>query len=112
VSVLDDLARALQEVASEPEVLRLVLHPKNFLAVANNAAFVPAPPNGIQIPCRGHLWGVPIHVDPRNEEDIAYVVTREDKRSKGRSFKLNAPPEAPRRTAWARVMDEDPLGVD
>lgn len=117
MSTIDDLSRILRKVNEEfrgPEILRVVLHPKNYMGLQRDAAFVAAPPDGVQIPCRGHLWGVPIHVDPRNEENVAYVVTQDTERarSRGMVYKLNAPPEIPRPTAWSRVLDDDPLGVD
>jgi hypothetical protein len=110
VSTLDDLAWILRKVEEDfkaPEVLRIVLHPKNYNDLLKEAAYVVGPPTASQVACRGHLWGVPIHVDPRNEQNIAYVVTRDTERSKGMRYTLDAPIEIPRRTAWDRVLEED-----
>lgn len=112
-SAVDDFARLVQRIRDETgnrEILRLVLHPKDFNAIQREAAFVSGPAAATQVACRGHLWGVPIHVDPRNEENIAYVVTRDDDRSKGKPYQIAVP--GPRRTAWARVLSDDLIGVD
>jgi len=56
--------------------------------------------------CRGHLWGIAVFVDPRNEKNIAYVVTKEGDAQKGTPYVLTVGPDL-RRTAWARIVGDD-----
>ena len=91
-------------------VIRVTLHPSDFQEVqrAGGAAFSSAPQGPTQIACRGHLWGIAVFVDPRNEKNIAYVVTKEGEHQQGTPYTLHEGPD-PRRTAWARLLDDDPV---
>ncbi len=106
------MLREVEQATRGAEVLRVTLHPKVFNEVQSEAAFVSGPATGTQVAARGYLWGVPVHVDPRNEENVAYVVTRgRDGRQNGKVYVIRPPPDT-RRTAWSRVLDDDPLGVE
>jgi hypothetical protein len=115
VTTIDDLSRLVHRAQQETkhEIIRVILHPDDFRIVSLSPAFASAAYGPSQVACRGHLWGVPIHVDPRNEKNIAYVVTRDDehRRSAGTPYKIYDPPEPVRRTAWSRVLDDE-IGVD
>lgn len=118
-TVAEDLARILKQLERDHrEVVRLTLHPADFADLqreAGGSAFSSAPYSATQVACRGHIWGVAVHVDPRNEKNIAYVVTKDDDARgvrRGAPFLINKPPEPVRRTAWSRVLEDDPLGVD
>jgi hypothetical protein len=112
VGTLDDLARVLNEARlnDTKHVIRVTLHPADFVEVQRSAsaAFASAPSGPTQVACRGHLWGIAVFVDPRNEKNIAYVVTKEGDAQKGTPYELHAGPDT-RRTAWARLMGDDEI---
>lgn len=111
MGTVDDLARVINEARmnSMREVLRVTLHPADFHEVQRNAhAAFSSTPHGVsttQVALRGHLWGVALFVDPRNEKNIAYVVTKEGNGQKGTPYALTMEPDR-RRTAWARLIED------
>jgi hypothetical protein len=110
VGTVDDLARVMKEARMNErrEVLRVTLHPEDFREVqrAATTAFSSAPSGPTQVACRGHLWGTAIFVDPRNEKNVAYVVTKEGNGQKGTPYELTKGPDM-RPTAWARILGDD-----
>jgi len=127
VATIEDVSRIIHLAAQTAKVVRVTLHPDDFRMVASSAPFASITHDLSDLSdgaCRGHLWGVAVHVDSRSEKGVAYVVTRDaespptrrlDPRGTayGTAYPLEGFIKVPRRTAWARVLeDDDDLGVD
>jgi hypothetical protein len=125
--VIELASRCKASGVATHEVLRMTLHPEDFLVLrrcANAAtqftsymalgkagllsvaAFEPTPTQNI-----GSVWGVQVYVDPRSDRGFAYIVTVDkehcSKQQTGESFRLVLS-----KTSWDMVLDDDLIGVD
>lgn len=116
MAITDVLGPILKEAGESGIVLRMTFHPQDFRDVAAMSPFASEPTLRVatqeaSVAVRGHLWGIPVYVDPHNEQGMVYVVTATtDRRAKGLTFKLDGSDLIERRTAWVRLLQDDPFG--
>jgi hypothetical protein len=127
-ATIDDFIRLFKQARLDEhgyparEIIRVTLHPADFSALRKHCDF--ADYKTVQVPpqaprsslVQGDLWGTEVRVDARGEKGIAYVVAKNLDRPGepliGSLIPIVQPPEPVRRTSWARVLDDDDLGVE
>ncbi len=111
----DVFALAEAENGLDRRIDRIVVHPQDFQTIRKQPVF-----DGVwnpvlqatQVSGAGLLWGINVYVDPRAEQGKVYIVSRLRSgagQNIGRLYQLHPKPGLanPRRTAWARVLEDD-----
>lgn len=121
MATIEDLSRIFQAAqrTSKSKIIRVRVHPSDFSTLSRSEHLVSfrsiLKPDGQDAASHSQytVWGVPVFIDPRNEQGIAYVVTSEvdDLRAIGTPYQFSLGPEPRRRTAWD-ALDEDLFGDD
>jgi hypothetical protein len=126
-ATIDDFIRLFEQARLDEhgyqayELIRVTLHPADFSALRKHCDFVDfnatTPQGNRSLLAQGDMWGTEIRVDARGVKGLAYVVARHHAHSLdsplvGSTIIIVQPPEPVRRTSWARVLDDDALGVE